>query len=94
MGSLCSKLSLPSLCSRSSTHTSDHAVISDIGGSEGSSVDRRNAAAAAAERRLKEGIKRGVVTTNPNSGTLTHKLVEQKKGNATEVEPPHRFIYD
>jgi len=88
MGSLCSKSTAMSgghqiLGSSTDTAPADHPV------------DRRAAAAEAAERRVKAEQGRGTQATNPKQGVLAAKLSASKSGNAeSPSQLPERVVWD
>jgi len=84
------------LCSKPSVERPQRVVLGSSGPQPSDRpVDPRQAAAAAAERRLEAAKSRGVVKTNPNSGELSGKLEASKKAaRAPEARPEERLVWD
>ncbi|KAF9270225.1 hypothetical protein L218DRAFT_1071690 [Marasmius fiardii PR-910] len=88
-----------SLCSKPDTHSGGHTVIGPSQPSRpaaqapSSLEDRRNAAAEAAERRLKAAQERGTNASNPNRGQLAAKVAKPVKFTPEE-RPEERLVWD
>jgi len=91
-----------SICSKSSNHTGGHTVLSSspttVGGPSAATQgsNPREAAALAAEQRMKAAKNRGTNTSNPNKGKLAGQLADSKKqpANAPASSREDQLVWD
>ncbi|KAG7099221.1 hypothetical protein E1B28_001088 [Marasmius oreades] len=85
-----------SLCSKPDAHSGSHTVVGSSGPAtqpHSNPEDRRNAAAEAAERRLKAAQERGTNASNPNRGQLAAKAGKPVKFTPEQREE-ERLVWD
>ncbi|KAL0565593.1 hypothetical protein V5O48_016426 [Marasmius crinis-equi] len=91
-----------SLCSKPDAHEGGHTVLGSSSSHSGTtaalsqsanSPDRRNAAAEAAERRMKAAQERGTNQSNPNRGKLAAQAAQPAKFTPERREE-ERLVWD